>query len=174
MKAVRPFLAFLILIVAYNSIYPARRLAEFTPINYKDNNDSLLHIDQAKIPAWKDTIFDRDKCWITHCPLTFTNNSHDTLKYMTMDVSWWDSYTLDNEHFALAEDWWNVFKNEITVRVLLPYQSVTVPIAIITYKEYYRGEKLRIAFSLQSPSPYGLMLKPKTTNMIWSNEVEMP
>jgi hypothetical protein len=127
-----------------------------------------LNISEAQMHLLKDTIFNREKCLITHCPLTLTNNSNDTLKYMAMSASWWDFYTLDNQNFALATDWWNVFKNGQEVLVLPPHQSVTKNIPIITRKGYYRGEKLRIAMRLQQLH-FGLPDLQKS--LIWSNEV---
>jgi hypothetical protein len=175
MKLSRLFITVLISIIAHNCICATHILAKFIPTSQADTIDYHLYINETKISPLKDTTFGAYpvKCLIAHCPLTLTNNSNDTLKYLTMSASWWDFYTLDNKNFALAADYWNVFKNGIVVRVLPPHQSVTIAITIVTYKNYYRGQKLRIAMSLQKAEAY-IIQKPKTANMIWSNEVSIP
>lgn len=157
----------------------ARPVLAFTDTNWAkgDTLNYWLYIPKSKIPLLKDTIFNREKCFITQCPLMLYNNTSDTLKYMTMSASWWDIYYIDNQNFALAADWWNVFKNSSQLIVLPPHQSITRSIGIITYKGYYRGQKLRIAMSLQRIGfelpGFMVQLKPKTTNMIWSNQVTL-
>jgi hypothetical protein len=178
MKYFRFLMASLTLFVAYSSVAFAHPLTGFISIGKGDTLNYKLNIAEAQVPLLKDTTFNREKCLITHCPLTLTNNSNDTLKYIVMSASWWDLYSLDNQNFALAADWWNVFKNGQQIMVLPPHQAATKSIAIITQKSYYRGQKLRIAMSLQRlgfelpnlKMPV-LQLMPKTTNLIWSNEV---
>ncbi|MGZ3810360.1 MAG: hypothetical protein ACXVB0_16550 [Mucilaginibacter sp.] len=142
------------------------------------NSHYRLTISEAKIPLLKDTVFGGNQCLITRCPLTLTNNTDDTLKYVGMSFSWWDFYSLDNRNFALAADYWNVFKNERVILVLPPHQSVTSNIKIVTYKEYYRGEKLRIAMRLQKVVhvPIAGDITPigaESNELIWSNGVAL-
>ncbi len=179
MKYFRLLLLLVILLVVYNETATAFPFQSFVGVAKSDTSTYRLYIAEAQMPLLKDTIFNREKCFVTHCPATLFNDSNDTLRYMVMSASWWDLYTLDNKNFEFAADWWNVFKNGQEVVVLPPHQSITRSISIITYKGYYRGQKLRIAMSLQRlgfelPDFLGaaaLALKPKTTNLIWSNEV---
>jgi hypothetical protein len=178
MKYLRFLLASVAVCAAYNAMVLARPLPGFNNVAKRDTLNYRLNISEAQIPLLKDTIFNREKCLITHCPLTLVNNSNDTLKYVVMSVSWWDSYKLDNQIFAFAADWWNVFKNGEVVLELPPHQSTTKSIPIITYKSYYRGQKLRIAMSLKrlglalpNLERGTLPLRLTTTSLIWSNEV---
>ena len=124
----------------------------------------------------KDTVFGGNKCLVTYCPLTLTNSTSDTLRYAGMSASWWDIYDIDNKGFSLAADYWNVFKNGPVVHVLPPHQSITKDIKIITYKDYYRGEKIKIAMHLQKVVPIPVAGDIKSIGsdsnyIIWSNEV---
>jgi hypothetical protein len=141
-------------------------------VKHDDTSDYKLQIIESRIASLKDTVFKHNKCWIAHCPLVLTNNSDYTLNYLTATASWWDIYALDNNNFELAADYWNVFKNGVAIRSLAAHQSTTVDISIITYKDYNRGGRVRIAMSIQKAGPYmPQILKPKTINQIWSNEV---
>jgi hypothetical protein len=177
MKYFRFMVVSLLLLIAYNVPAYACHLPDFNSFTQIDTSKYQLKIFKFQFPL-KDTIFHGEKCLVTHCPVTLINNSKDTLKYMAMSASWWDLYALDNKNFELAADPWDVYKNETEVLTVPPYQSRTRSIPIITYKGYYRGQKLRIGMSLQRPGfelpdlkMSVLELKPKTTNLIWSNEV---
>ncbi|MBV8389466.1 MAG: hypothetical protein JO080_06680 [Mucilaginibacter sp.] len=172
MKPFCLFLTFLALTTVSVVLLAAKPSKHNTLIKCDDTSDYKLQIIENKISPLKDTVFHGNKCWITHCPLVLTNNSDYTLHYLTATASWWDIYALDNNNFELAADYWDVFKNGIEIRSLSPNQSITVDIRIITHKDYNRGGKLRIAMSVQKAGPYSSqMLKPKTVNQIWSNEV---
>jgi len=178
MKYFKFLLVSVTVFVAYSGIAFACLLYYFTSVAKAGKLNYELNISGVHMPLLKDTVFNREKCLITHCPLTLTNNSNDTLKYIVMSASWWDLYSLDNKNFAFAADPWNVFKNSPEVLVLPPHQSTTKIIPIITYKSYYRGQQVRIGFSLQRLGfefpdlnmSYVLPLA-KTTNLIWSNAV---
>lgn len=179
MKYFSPLILIVTLLIAYKAIAFAHRSPALINVVKKDTLNYRLDITEAQIPVLKDTVFNREKCFITYCPLTLTNNSNDTIKYIAMSASWWDLYSLDNQNFVLAADYWNVFKNGLEVIVLPPHQSITKSIPIIAYKNYYRGQHLRIGLSLQRLgfelpdflNPSMLQPMPKTTNLIWSNEV---
>jgi len=174
----------------HRQTYMLRRpLPNFIPLTASDRENLRLSIDDSNISPLKQTVFGGKKCLITDCSVTFTNNSNHTLKYMTMDASWWQIYSLDNKNFELAADPWDVFKNEPVILELPPHQSVTRRIPIITLRDSFRGQKLRIAMSVQKPwsdfyssrfpffdelfsfDPDEYMLRPITQNLIWSNEV---
>jgi len=166
-----------------------RPLPNFIPLTAGDRENLHLSIDQVNISPLRQTVFGGTKCFITDCLLTLTNNSNTTLKYMSMDASWWQIYTVDNKNFELGADPWDVFKNEPVVLELPPHKSVTRRVPILTLKDSFRGEKLRIAMSVQQPwsdfyssrlpffddlasfDPDEYMLRPVTQNLIWSNEV---
>ena len=174
----RPFKITLILLIVYKAVLFNHSISRFISNAPADTLNYSLHITENQMPLMKDTIFGREKCLITYCPVTLTNNSNYTLKYLTMNASWWDLYSLDNQNFKLAEDYWNVFKNGPKMITILPHQSNTQIISIITYKSYYRGQQVRIGFSLQRlgfefPDLNIIPSQPmsKTTNLIWSNAV---
>ena len=150
----------------------------FTNSGVKANrSDYTLNIVEANIPPLKDTVFDGKKCLITNCPLTLTNNTNDTLKYQGMSASWWDNYDLDNKKFALAAEYWNVFKNGPVVCYLLPNQQVKKNIRILTYyKDNFRNEKLKIAMRIKKVLSLPMVgevtqIGPESSFVIWSNEV---
>jgi hypothetical protein len=174
MKKITPTLISLFLIATFGSELRANtsRLSDIQV----DNKDYHLNISEADIPPMKDTIFGGNKCLITNCPLTLTNNTDDTLKYAGMAASWWDIYAIDNKNFSLAADYWNVFKNGPTIYVLPPHQSATRNIKIIASKDYFRGEKLRIIMRLQKVVKLPIVgeISPKNSDSnftIRSNEV---
>jgi hypothetical protein len=172
MKPLNLFLIFSTLATISVASFAAKSAKANASVKHGDTSDYKLQIIESKISRLKETVFHHDKCWITHCPLVLTNNSDYTLNYLTATASWWDIYTLDNNNFELAADYWNVFKNGVEIRSLAAHLSATVDIRILTYKDYNRGGKLRIAMSIQKAGPYASqMLKPKTVNQIWSNEV---
>ena len=177
MKCFRFIVASLLLLLANNALPITCPITNSNSVPLIDTLKYQLKIFKFQLPL-KDTVFNREKCLITHCPVTLINNSSDTLRYLTMSASWWDIYSLDNKNFALAADPWDVYKNGPVVLTLPPYQSTTKSIPIITYKAYYRAQKLRIGMSLQRPGFELPDLKmamfeplPKTTNLIWSNEI---
>jgi len=166
-------------VLAFSSFLPSKTLKVLLAASKFDNPNYRLSITEANIAPLKDTVFGGNHCLITKCPLTLTNNTDDTLKYVGMSVSWWDNYSIDNKDFSLAADYWNVFKNGQVVYVLPPHQSVTKDIKIIThkdYKEYFKIQGLKIAMRLQKVVyvPISGKMQPMRSlesNLIWSNEV---
>ncbi len=152
--------------------------SKFTnPDEKADRSDYTLNIVEANIRPLKDTVFDGKKCLITNCPLTLINNTNDTLKYQSMSASWWDNYDLDNKKFALAAEYWIVFKNGPVVLLLLPHHQVTKDIRILTYyKDNFRNEKLKIAMHIKKVLSLPMVgeitqIGPDSNFVIWSNEV---
>jgi hypothetical protein len=176
MKRFSYYLFLFPVVVALSSFLPSKTLKALHPANEFDSPNYRLSIIEANIVPLKDTVFGGNHCLIAKCPLTLTNNTNDTLKYAGMSASWWDFYSLDNKNFALAADYWNVFKNGPVVHILLPHQSITNNIKIITLKDYFRGEKLKIAMRLEKVVRLPIIGEIKSIEsdsnfLIWSNEV---
>jgi hypothetical protein len=166
----------LVAIIAFSSMLQANTFRVSMHSVQINNRDYQLNIIEAKIPLMKDTVFGGNKCLVTYCPLTLTNSTNDTLRYAGMSASWWDIYTIDNKGFSLAADHWNVFKNGAVVNILPPHQSVTKNIKIITYKDYCRGETIKIAMHLQKVAHIPVAgdiksIRSDSNYIIWSNEV---
>ncbi len=169
-------LLLLVVIIAFSSMLQANTFRVSMHSVQISDQDYQLNIIEAKIPSMRDTVFGGNKCLVTYCPLTLTNNTNDTLRYAGMSASWWDIYDIDNKGFSLAADYWNVFKNGPVVYVLPPHQSITKDIEIITYKDYCRGEKIRIAMHLQKVVHVPVAgdiksIRSDSNYIIWSNEV---
>jgi hypothetical protein len=158
----------------------------FPPLIEGDRRKFTLSIDQSKIKRLTDTAIYtytskgvKKKYLFTICETKINNNSDDTLKYINMKCSWLEMYKVNNVNFSLAEQL--CFGNYPEIYVVLPRQSSTVKIPVITDVATNLPEKIKIGLSLQKYTgdnqfftlfdPRELMMKPETSNMIWSNEV---
>lgn len=168
--------------------------AFFPPITDDDRKKYILNIDQDKMLKLKDTLtsewnvkkkkFYKRKRFFTTCPVKLTNNTADTLQYMSMDCSWREIYRVKADNYSIAEGP-SCFKNVPTTIKVLPYQSRTVYITLVTDRETNLSQKIKIGMSLQKYwgrdqiemfflHQDALMVLPDISNMIWSNEVEVP
>lgn len=168
--------------------------AFFPPITDDDRKKYVLNIDQDKMLKLKDTLtsewnikekkLDKRKRFFITCPVKLTNNTADTLKYMSMDCSWREIYRLRADNYSIA-DGGPCFKNGPTTIEVLPHQSRTVCIALVTDRDDNPPQKIKIGMSLQKYwsrdqiemfflHQDALMVLPDISNMIWSNEVEVP
>jgi hypothetical protein len=163
--------------------------AFFPSLTEKDKRKYTLSIDQSKIKQLKDTaIYEMDtlrdkgfkrKYLFTICEMRINNNSDDTLKYISMSCSWLWLYRVNNVNFRVADQF--CLKNVDEIRAVLPRRSSIVKIPVITDSKTDFPKKIKIGLSLQKFTgsdqffnffdPRELMLRPETSNMIWSNEV---
>jgi hypothetical protein len=162
------------------------------PLTQGDKTKYTLNINQAKIKRLmilKDTamkFFDLpnrkvDKYLYTICEMKIHNNSGDTLKYFSMYCSWLEMYSTNDIDFKVPEQM--CFQNYPDVQVIPPRKSTTVKIPIVTDVKTLLPRKIKIGLRLQrlnednpfdiAPGLLDLMLIPQTSNMIWSNEIEI-
>jgi hypothetical protein len=159
-----------------------RPLPIYYALSEKDKKDYILNVDQNAIKTPNDTVIFGKKYRVFSLPVKFTNYSKDTLKYLTMDCSWLDSYFTSNNRIEFVRQ--ICFKNEPYVKIILPHQTWSVYIPIILNNDQNNFHRnFRIGISLQKFikrsqlfdfDPFIYMLRPVTSNMIWSNEVVAP
>jgi hypothetical protein len=121
----------------------------------------------------------KKKYLFTICETKINNNSGDTLKYINMTCSWLDIYKVNNVNFGLVGQF--CLGNYPEVRTVLPRQSSMFKIPVIAKVAANLPQKIKIGLSLQKYTgdnqffslfdPRELLMKPETSNMIWSNEV---
>jgi hypothetical protein len=163
------------------------RLKEPIPVYYaltkEDRKNYTLSIDQHKITKSYTTLryAANDEHTVVSIPSKFTNNSNDTLRYMSMSCSWWDFYQITIK----GTDFWSnsdCTKN-IPQKIMVPPHTSLITLVQIIYKKgsIATGTKFKIGMSLQKfvswKQPYDAdtyLLRPETSNLIWSNEVKIP
>jgi hypothetical protein len=159
-----------------------RPLPIYYALTDKDKKKYVLNIDQNTIKKPGDTLIFGKKYLVTSLTVRFTNYSKDTLKYLSMDCSWLDSYFTDNKTIQFAKQL--CFKNEPCVKTIPPHHTVNIYIPIVLKTNAsHLSLKFRIGMSLEKFVNYKqfwdfdafiYMLRPETTNIIWSNEVSIP
>ncbi len=149
----------------------------------QDRRNYTLSIDQKKITKSYTTLrfTAKDEHTVLSIPSKFTNNSKDTLRYMSMSCSWYDFYQINIKG---TEFWSNsdCDKNIPAKIIVLPHKSLITLVQIIYKKgSIATGTKFKIGMSLQKrinreqpDDAYTYLLRPETSNLIWSNEVKVP
>ncbi len=83
-----------------------------------------------------------------------TNNTSDSLKYVSWDCSWQNSYLIDNDKWRIMGGW-DCFKNGQRIFSIPPYQSET---KILELEKLYvisksKTSEFRIGFHYNPPPP---------------------
>ena len=109
--------------------------------------------------------------------VTLTNNTADTVKYISMDCSWQDSYSIDNDKWSIYVNL--CYKNGPETISLPPYKSETKTLELkrVIGSSKSKSSKFKIGFRFVPPPvpldsiPIKLeKLKPNAVT-IWSNTV---
>ncbi|WP_090528694.1 hypothetical protein [Mucilaginibacter sp. NFR10] len=162
----------------------------FAALSETDRRMFIITINQDSVRQMKDTVCYSDgklhRCLYAVIPVTLSNQSPDTLKYINMSCAWLDVFKTDagNVKFLptpLMEECW---KNNPAVYTVAPHQQKVfhIPTAFLTdtgkgglfeskvfkigmclYK-YIEGSQLPVDIR-------GLTLRQETDNIIWSNEI---
>jgi hypothetical protein len=157
------------------------------PIYYhltnQDRKNYTLSIDQHKITKGYTLLrYEKnDEHTLLSIPLKFTNNSKDTLRYISMSCTWWDFYRVSIKG---TEFWSNsdCTKN-IPSKVIVPPHRSLITLVQIVYKKgaIATNTKFKIGLSLQKSisneqthDASAYLLRQETSNLIWSNEVKVP
>jgi len=109
-------------------------------------------------------------------PIKFTNNTDDTLNYVSMSCSWWDIYITNNADLCILQPKDNCYKNGPTVIQLAPKTSSVVYLSI-AYPEHSDISSVRIGMVFQKHvNGKNDIYIPvvRKDNVIWSNEVLLP
>lgn len=161
-------------------------LKDNPPIYYALTNDDrknyILNIDQKAIKKAIDIDLVKRKNHIAYLPLKFTNHSKDTLNYISMSCTWLDFYFTNNNQIKFEHQ--ICFSNFPVVKTIYPQHTTTIYIPILLNKNRRSiNRKFRIGISLQkfisnsqlvSFDIFKYMLRPETSNLIWSNEIKIP
>ena len=156
-------------------------LPTYYALTEEDKKDYILSINQKAIKAPTDTIIFGIKYSVTYLPVRFTNYSRDTLKYIDMDCTWLDCYFTNNNRVKFEQQ--ICFKNEPYIYEIAPQHSLSINIPIVLNDNGSSlNQKFRIGISLQKYidnsqllnfDAFNYFLRSETSNIIWSNEVEL-
>ncbi|MDB5148471.1 MAG: hypothetical protein JWQ57_2491 [Mucilaginibacter sp.] len=164
--------------------------AGFVALSVADRERLIVSINQSDVKQMKDTVCyyagNMHRCLYAVVPVTLSNQSADTLKYINMLCSWLDVFKSDRDNVkllpsALMEECW---KNGPAVYKVAPYQRAMfyIPVYFVTdmgKNKLFTQKAFKIGMSLykyieggQLPVDIrGLTLRQETDNVIWSNEI---
>jgi len=166
-------------------------LKEPLPVYYAltqlDRKKYILSIDQRQVTR-RDTIITKErenstlyKEKVPFIPihLKLTNNSSDTLRYMSMSCSWLDYYQFNIKGLNIWDE--GCSKNIPRILTVLPHRSVIFYMPVMYEKNrivpnlhFKIGMSLQKYISRQQPdNAYTYLLRSETSNLIWSNEVSV-
>ena len=107
--------------------------------------------------------------------VTLTNNTPDTVKYVTWDCSWQESYSIDNDKWKIYVEL--CFKNGHTTISIPPYKSETKTLELERVIGYTKSKSLNFKIGFHFVPPQAQLknipiklekLKPNDLT-IWSN-----
>jgi hypothetical protein len=170
------------------SAYAQQKLAgrPFQKAKTADNSGYILIVNQDTV-KWKDTVYyyasKLRSCRYARIPVTLTNISADTLKYMDMSCSTLAIFTTDTRDARIIQNQL-CYKNGPAIFKLAPYASVTFelpicfsstnarPSQILTTKEFKIGMGL-FAYNgkISVSDDYPGMMAKKSENIIWSKAI---
>ena len=133
------------------------------------NTDYVLTIKKGK------TIKKNKQLYLI-VPVTLTNNSKDTLNYLSMSCSWEDLYVVDHKNLEIEGSICD--KNIPAILTLAPAEKRTVALKLITGQVSDRTKKeFKIGYNLIKSTKRQDLLSyralKKKANIIWSNAVSM-
>jgi hypothetical protein len=149
-------------------------------VSWHIDSKYILHIDQSTVTRPKDTSIYGEKTRLTWFVLKLTNNTNDTLKYISMSCSWWDIYRISNNNIGSFS---SVCEKNIPVVINLPphqTSKINFPLKITKAKDV-RGQKFRIGMNVVVYKSWSQVWNSSVwdklssgNNLIWSNEVMIP
>jgi hypothetical protein len=164
--------------------------AGFVALSVVDRDRFIVSINQEDVKHMKDTVCyyagNMHRCLYAVVPVTLSNQSADTLKYINMLCSWLDVFRSDRDNVkllpsAIMEECW---KNSPAIYKVAPYQRTMfyIPVYFVTdmdKRKLFTQKTFKIGMSLYKYSEAGqlpvdirgLTLRPETDNVIWSNEI---
>jgi len=175
MKNCYLLLSFFMLTLCVSSSFAQAGKAKLT---IEDRKNYILTIDKWQIKKPYDTtlIASKEKFSFTKIPVRLTNNSKDTLRYITMSCSWEDIYTSNTKRIIILSG--PCDKNIPTIAILPPHQSKNVYLPVIFKKSDTSVKVFKIGINLQKQDKLGnynsVDLDSNIKNLIWSNEVHIP
>jgi len=158
------------------------RHQSFAPLTAVGRKNYILNIDAKEISKPIE-IKRKNRPLRISCNVIvkLTNNSHDTLKYLTMSCSWDDNFRFDNYKFGMMG--WNCDKNIPVTKIVPPHKTLPFIIPIICDSTVViSATRFRIGIIIIKESinrqfidflPMDNDLTRFKNNLIWSNEVEI-
>ncbi|MCD4793047.1 MAG: hypothetical protein K8R54_07445 [Bacteroidales bacterium] len=137
----------------------------FSTFGQMDNSKYILTIKQGKYEKINNQTY-------LLVPTTLTNNTDDTLKYLSMSCSWREFYYVNNDKMSVEQV--ICTKNGQIMLTLLPHKSVNKEIKLVIEQTTDTKLKFKIGFSLikvKNNLPYEFNEQEKMKNIIWSNAV---
>jgi hypothetical protein len=129
---------------------------------------SLVSVDT--FPTWNGTT---DTFYIWEVPVTLTNNTSDTLKYLSMVCSWDEFYITDNDKL---NSWTICNDNFPMMEVLAPGESLNRYLKLMR-RENSSRVNFKVGFDLikinseKDAWNYNFRIKDRVKNIIWSNRI---
>jgi len=168
------YLSILILLITFSLMSITALSLNGQPTN-SANQTYTLTIDQKKLGKLHDTVIFKKKYFVLYLPVKFSNNSNDTLSYITYSCSWDQLFHTNSNVIKVCYQ--PCESNYPVVKNLSPHKSISY-ILPITLETKTINSKFRIGVNLFLNTPENKNLFPLPTdrkdNLIWSNEVYIP
>jgi hypothetical protein len=155
----------------------------YAPLTDADRKNYVLSVDQQKITKPETT---KSKVYLNEMFSTIvvklSNNSSDSLKYVTMSCSWMDNFITDNLKFAIKVC--DCDSNFPDVKIILPHKTAFFTIRILYKNRLTTGDNhfkigMLVVKDIKKNQPIDFISdyfseKNYAANMIWSNTVKIP
>ncbi|MEO3404414.1 hypothetical protein AAFN85_10950 [Mucilaginibacter sp. CAU 1740] len=140
----------------------------------------VLYIDQSTITKPKDTSIYKYETRFIISGVSLTNNTNDTLKYISMSCSWWDIYHISDSSLGFLT--LGCDKNVPQGVEIPPHQTRDMTFVLDVGKTTdVSGKKFKVGMNMvkyKSPEQvWDDLLFNKLAdqhNLLWSNEVSIP
>ncbi|MGZ3750797.1 MAG: hypothetical protein ACXVB0_14145 [Mucilaginibacter sp.] len=151
-------------------------IAQTRMLTAKDKQNYVLSIDQRQIGKPKITEAGGKKYGQQFIPVKLTNNSNDTLKYITFSCSSEFIYQVDNH--AIVVDHQPCQKNVPVVKKVPPHKSTVamVPVKFTLTSGFDRRFKVGLCvkkYNDPKDVDFANLITMDKANVIWSNEAEV-
>ncbi|MDP9080888.1 MAG: hypothetical protein M3O71_26005 [Bacteroidota bacterium] len=175
---------FSVLLIAISTIsWQTKRSQFYAPLTNADRKKYVLSVDQQKITKPETT---KSKVYLNEMFSTIvvklSNNSSDSLKYVTMSCSWMDNFITNNLKFAIGVC--DCDSNFPDVKIIPPHKTAFFTIRILYKKRLATRDNhfkigMLIVKDLKENQPIDFISeyfsqKKYMANMIWSNPVKIP
>jgi hypothetical protein len=175
---------FLMLLAAVTIIsWQGKPAQSYAPLTDADRKNYIVSIDQQELrPPQMSNPGVATSRYYMNIDLKITNNSSDTLKYLSMWCSWSDILKTDNSKLHISGNYCSADHPE--VKMILPYKTDTYKLFVVLKREaVVAGTPFKIGMSIykfinkqqlkgfNSGNP---SFKDNTANLIWSNTVQIP
>ena len=143
----------------------------------RDKMNYTLSIDQQQISKANIAVHDHKRYGQAFLPVKLTNNSNDTLKYISMTCDWDFLYQTDNKDIQVPRH--SCYTNFNIIKKVPPHQSFTDNVRVDFQEKSSLKTRLKMSLYLKKYVDKKDMEFPDRSamnqaNFIWSNEIEIP